>query len=108
MTESLAIEIAMRKMRESGKGDNYLLTYRHLQLAPGASRQIEAKNTLMLLIQPWPMIMVLSQTGVFDLEDTAINEMQYVHKGSILITNHDTENFSQVKFLQVIPSNSKK
>lgn len=103
MTEGLAIEIACAKMQELGIGKNYLLRYRHFQLQGAAVMTLKADNDLFILLTPETDTRVYSRTGIFDLKDLAVSEMQYVHSGNIRIENLNIKLPVQVKFLQVIP-----
>ncbi len=104
MTEGLAIEIACAKMQELGVGKNYLLRYRHFQLQGSASMSLKANNDLFILLTPDVDTRVFSRTGIFDLKDPAISEMQYIHSGNITVENLNIKFAIQVKFLQVIPT----
>ena len=102
MNEGTAIEIAERKMSEMGVGDNYILRYRHLRLDPLEKQKIKAENHLYILIRPSKSIKVASKAGIYDMIDSGINELQYTHRGLILIENLVKARVD-VKFIQVIP-----
>lgn len=103
MTEGLAIELAKRKMEELSVGENYLLRFRHFQIAPVSKLELKASNELFILIDPDSMIKVFSKAGVYNVQDNKINEMQYIHRGNITVINQGKKEFMQVMFLQVIP-----
>jgi len=103
MTEGLAIEIACAKMRELGVGKDYLIRYRHFQLQALKSMDRKHPGELMILLTPDPFTQVTSTMGVFDQTDRRLKEMQYVFSDRFTITNLNTKQAIQVKFLQVIP-----
>ncbi|MBL4862834.1 MAG: hypothetical protein JKY09_07455 [Crocinitomicaceae bacterium] len=103
MTEGLAIEIAKQKMMELGVGENYLIRFRHIQLAPLSKLELKGHNELLILIHPDPYLKVYSKAGIYNQKDDGINEMQYMHRGLTVIFNQGTEYYLQVKVLQVIP-----
>lgn len=102
MTEGTAIEFAKLKMRELGVGDNYILRYRHIRLDPSEKIKVKGENHMYLLIDPEDLIKVSSKAGIYDVQDTAINELQHVHRGLIEVENLDLVRVS-ARFLQVIP-----
>jgi hypothetical protein len=101
MTESLAIEIARSKMQEL-KVQKYHLRYRHFVVQ---STKVVSKHLSdwMILLTPDNQTFVSSRTGIFDLSDTNINELQYLHSGIINIENKNIKAILHVRFLQVIP-----
>lgn len=103
MTEGLAIEIAKQKMLEFGIYENYLLRYRHFKVRTSEEITIKADNDLMLLITPDENIRVMSKSGIYNIQDNNLNEMQYVHSGTLKVKNQSSTLTIQVKFLQVIP-----
>jgi hypothetical protein len=103
MTEGIAIEIACRKMQEIKAGKGFLLRYRHFQLQPSGSLVIKANSDLMILLIPDGDTRVSSKTGIYDLKDAGVLEMQYLHTGNVAIENLNKTLPIQVKFLQVIP-----
>lgn len=105
MTEGLAIEIAEHKMRELGVGKEYLLRYRHFQVEANKKRILQTQNHLFILLTPDVDSLVSSRNGVFDLKDTAAQEMQYIHSGEITLINQNIKLAISFKFLQVIPIN---
>ena len=102
MNEGTAIEIAESKMRELGVGEDYILRYRHLRLDPKEKRKLRGENHLYILISPEHEIKVASKAGIYDLSDTGINEIQYIHRGLILVENL-VKMRVDVRFIQVIP-----
>ncbi len=106
MNELLAIEFARNKMQELGIGNRYLLRYRHLQLDPSHNLTLEGENDVWILLNQYPYARVISRTGIYDMQDKDINEMQYVHSGNVFITNTDKVQL-HIKFLQVIPIHQK-
>jgi hypothetical protein len=102
MTEEMAILFAKSKMRELGVGRKYLVRYRHFRLAPNEQVKIKGENHLFLLLQPETTLKVESKAGIFDMQDSTINELQYAHRGIIVLTN-STQTIVNAKFLQVIP-----
>ncbi len=102
MTEEIAIAYAKHRMRELGVGRNYILRYRHFRLDANGQKKVRGENNLFILLQPGVDVKVESKAGIFDMQDSTINEMQHEHRGIILITN-TTQNIVEVKFLQVIP-----
>jgi len=103
MTEGLAIELAKQKMLELGVGENYLIRFRHFQVAPLSGIKLKGFNELLILVRPDADLKVYSKTGIYNEKDSRINEMQYVHRGVTVIFNQRKEGFLQVKLLQVIP-----
>lgn len=106
MNTGFAIDYIPRRMRELGFYNNYITRWRHFQIDPGALLHIDADNEFFLLINPNRNISVRSKFGVFDLSDTAINEMQYEHRGKIDIQNNARTPI-MVLFIQIIPNHKK-
>ncbi len=103
MNEGTAIIIAEHKMRELGVGDNYLIRFRHFRLDPKEVLEIRGENHLYILTYPFYNIRVSSKTGIYDLADNGINEMQHIHRGIIRVEN-PTGSRIDAKFIQVIPT----
>lgn len=102
MTVEFALNYIPRRMKELGYGTKYLIRWRHMQLDRAANKVINANNELYLLINPKSGLVVKSKAGIYDQNDTAINEMQYEHRGKILVKNE--ARFAQmVLFIQVVP-----
>ncbi|MDP1800828.1 MAG: hypothetical protein Q8L81_05720 [Bacteroidota bacterium] len=106
MNVQFALEYTKRRMQELGYGDAYILRWRFLQIDANATIKLEGNNEYYLLINPNIGIKVSSKTGVFDLTDTSINEMQYEHRGKIEVKNITGEK-KFVLFIQVIPNHNK-
>lgn len=104
MTEGLAIEVACAKMQELSVGKDYLIRYRHFQILPAKQMVVNEKNDIMILLTPDSDTRVQSRTGIYDIKDLGIVEMQYLHSGEITIENLNVKSPIQVKFLQVIPT----
>lgn len=104
MTETLAMEYIPRRMCELGHGKNYMIRFRHLLLKPAEIRMLAAHNQLYLLIEPATDVRIESSTGVFNVNDALVNEVQYEHRGDIKITNLATST-RHLKMIQVIPKN---
>jgi hypothetical protein len=104
MTESLATEIARAKMHELGITD-YLFRYRHFQISSLGKLELKDYNDTFILLVPDPDTRVFSHSGIYDVKDRTIAEMQYVFRGRITVDNLSTKNAIQVKFLQVIAIN---
>lgn len=103
MTEGMACELAEEKMRDLGlKRKQYLLRYRHLRIDASETRELKAANDLFIVIGAPRGIKIRSKTGVYDLADIAIIEMQHVHSGTTKLTNTGRV-FLDVTLLQVIP-----
>lgn len=102
MNEGTAIDLAEKRMAQTGITD-FLIRYRHLQIAPLATVEIEGDNQFFFLIQPNSYIKVTSKAGVFNIQNNAINEMQYEHRGKIKVTNLYGNRYLHAKFIQVIP-----
>lgn len=102
MNEGTAIEIAKGKMKELGIGDDYIIRYRHLRLDPKEERIIKGGNELFIFIYPYYNITIESKLGIYDLEDEGLNELQHVHRGTVIITNKSNIRLD-AKFIQVIP-----
>lgn len=103
MTEGLAIEIAKQMMQEQGVNDQYIYRYRHFQLAPLGKLELKGHNELLILIRPDEQVKAYSKAGIYNVLDTRINEMQYLHRGVVTIINQSRDRYLQVKLLQVIP-----
>jgi len=106
MNTGFAIDYIPRRMRELGFYNNYITRWRHFQIDAGASLRIDADNEFFMLLNPNRNISVRSKFGVYDLTDSAINEMQYEHRGKIDVQNN-SKNILMVLFIQVIPNHKK-
>lgn len=101
MNEGTAIEIAKTTMAEKGK-TNYLIRYRHFQLQPKEELVIKAENMLIILIRPGSLLKVYSKAGMFNLQDSTLDQQQYVHRGLTKLINQDARSVQRLVFLQVI------
>lgn len=101
MTEVLANDYAERRMRELGHADKYHIRLRHFVLSPMEVRTIEAGLQLFILSEPKECIRIQSEMGVYDLAETAVNELQYEHQGTITLTNYSPI-AQHVKMIQLI------
>jgi hypothetical protein len=104
MTSELALDYIARRMKEMGYEKDYLIRFRHILLKLGEIREITAYNQIFLLIEPTQNIRIESDVGLFDLTEDHANEMQYEHRGRIMITNLSMSPIN-VRFLQAIPIN---
>ena len=102
MNTQFVLDFIPRRMKELGYSRNYITRWRHLQIDAGTTLKIDAENEYYYLIEPSSTIKVESKFGLYNLNDTGINEMQYEHRGKIQIENlSKTPQF--VLFIQVIP-----
>jgi hypothetical protein len=88
-----------------GNGKNYLLRFRHLLLQGSETRELTAYNQVLILIEPANNIKIESDVGVYDLNESFANELQYEHRGRIKILNLSPVP-TNVRFLQAIPNNT--
>ena len=91
-------------MREMGYGKDYLIRFRHVLLKVNEVRELTAYNQILLLIEPVHNMRIESDVGLFDLTEDHANEMQYEHRGRIIITNLSLSQIN-ARFLQAIPIN---
>jgi hypothetical protein len=101
MTPALAIEYISRRLEELCAPD-YHLRFRHLRLYPGEQRTILAHTTLFILVEPPTDLRVESDLGLFDESEDGANELQYEHRGTLVITNYSIFS-NHVRFIQAIP-----
>ena len=102
MTIDLALQYIPKRMQELGIDDNYHLRMRHLVLQPQREININSYNQILLLVDEVNDIRVESDTGVFDLTETNVNELSYEHQGAVKIINQSAL-ISRIRFIQVIP-----
>jgi hypothetical protein len=120
MNLAFALDYIPRRMREMGFGDRYVTRYRHLRLNDAESIIIKAHNQLLLFIEvsaasglyvirgdPSDGIKIESERGVFDINDTTINEQQHEHSGEVKVSNSSGA-LTYVLFIQAIPQHKKK
>lgn len=106
MKTEFALDYIPRRMRELGFFNNYLTRWRHFQLDPRGSLLIHADNEFFLLIEPSSFLHVSSKFGIYDMNDSGINEMQYEHRGKINVINVSDAPVMAL-FIQVIPTHKK-
>jgi hypothetical protein len=104
MTEAFAIDNIPRMMTNLGYGNNYYTDYTHYILRGTESRKIEAGKHYFYLIGEAPDVSIHSDFGVYDLSDPNLEEITYIHQGSITLTNN-SPNRSHILFIKVIPKN---
>lgn len=104
MNIQLALEYIPRRMTELGHGDQYHIRFRHFFLQPQEERKVDAINQLFLLVEPSDSIAVISDFGLYDLNATNVNELQYEHQGFISIINYAAI-ITSARFIQIIPKN---
>jgi hypothetical protein len=104
MTETLAFELAARRMKDRGIGTEYYTYFGHYVLQPNASMEIDAYNQLFILLDDVSDISIASDFGFYDLSDLTANELNHEHSGSIFINNYSAT-ITHIKFLQIIPKN---
>lgn len=103
MTVEFALDFIPRRMRELGYGDNYITRWRHFQLETLQTLKLEGNNEYYMLINPSSYFAVRSKAGVFDLNDVAVDEQKYEHRGKTQIKNR-AETTQLILFIQVIPN----
>ena len=102
MSPDFAIVYIKRRMHELGHEDNYLLKYRHLLVEEKATRKLDADTDFYYLIGHAQGASISSASGVYDLTDKTLNELQHEHQGRITIVNK-TEKQIAIRFIQAIP-----
>ena len=93
-----------KRMNELGHGTNYIRKFRHFSLAPGEQRKVKADTSYFFLVGDVANVNINSETGEYDLTDTANPEQQHEHKGELILTSKIKARV-QVQFVQVIPKN---
>ncbi len=105
MTAEFAIDFIPRRMKELGYGADYLVRWRQFQVEMNSILDIDAQNEYYYLVNPGNNYEITSKFGVYNINDTSINELQFEHRGKIRI-----KSFSPVplliNFIQVIPNHS--
>ncbi|MEO8760130.1 MAG: hypothetical protein ABI388_03390 [Bacteroidia bacterium] len=102
MTSTLAVFIIPRDMRAKGYEENaYVADFRDLVIKGADTLTIKADNEYFYLIGRAAGVTISSDFGVYDLNDTGINEMQHKHQGTITIINN-TKGRVYLTFMQVI------
>lgn len=107
MTTGFALDYIPRRMCELGHGSQYIMRYRHIVLKPKETKTINAPNQLFLLVDPCGDLRIESTGGLYDQSEDQVNELNYEHRGEIVITNQSIF-ISHVRFIQVIPQICKK
>lgn len=102
MNIAFALDFIPRRMKELGYDAEYMTRWRHLRIDPNGVIKFAADNEYYYLISPNPSLTVKSKTGIYNLNDIGINEMQYEHKGKVKIVNQSA-NVQFAEFIQVIP-----
>lgn len=80
----------------------YNFRLRHYVLSPRGHVSISAANQLFILTEPTEMVQIQSDSGIYDLSSANSNEMQYEHKGEIILKNYSSV-IRHIIFVQVIP-----
>ncbi len=102
MTIGFALDYIPRMLQEQGV-KNYITYYRHLRVTADSSISIKGTEHHYLLIDPVEEITVESRKGIFDVNLTTLNELQYHHTGEIIISNTHAIRDQLVRFIQVVP-----
>ncbi|MCH2216323.1 MAG: hypothetical protein MK086_14245 [Flavobacteriales bacterium] len=90
-------------MKELGLAEeDYIIRYRHFRLDPEEKREIKGDNHYYFFIYPYYNIRVESKTGLYDMDDDGVNEMQHYHTGLIKLENQ-SKNRMDAKFIQIVP-----
>lgn len=105
MTVEYVLAHIKRRMQEIGCGDSYVMRWKNFQLDIAAVLKIDAQNQFYFLVTPVDGVEIKSKFGYYNLQDTAISEMQYEHKGKIEITNNSGA-IRLLSFIQVTPSHN--
>lgn len=101
MNEGTAIEMAKEKMKEQCV-EEFILRYRHFRLDANEKRVVRAENQVFVLTYPFYNLKLKSKSGLYDLADDGLNELQHVHTGIIELENQSSVRLD-VKFIQAIP-----
>lgn len=101
MYDTIAIAIAKSKMDELNV-ENYILRHRHIRLDGSEERILDAQNEWFIIITQTSFVTVKSKVGIYDLQDTALREIQHLHTGKITLNNSYHQS-TTVVFLQLIP-----
>ena len=106
MRTGFALDYIPHRMRELGYGEDYTMRFRHLVMQPNEVRRLKGFKHLYLLVEPNDAVKVESEFGLYDIEETATNELQYEHFGKITVTNKYAE-IQHLQFIQVITKTMK-
>jgi hypothetical protein len=85
--------------------DKYSLKIRHLILKANEQIILQADQQYFILIEEVNEVRIVSDTGVYDVSETKINELSYEHQGTIVIQNFSPFT-NRVQFIQVIKHNN--
>jgi hypothetical protein len=102
MTTDLALTYIQKRACELCYGNDYTIRVRHLVLQPLETRPINSHNQFFVLIEPYCELRIESGSALFDISDDQSNELQYEHRGDIIVTNQSIF-INHVRFIQVIP-----
>jgi hypothetical protein len=101
MTPQIAYDYIRARMEELGHKGNYHIRFRHFVLAPMETRVIAQGLQLFVLADTVENLRIESMMGVYDLLETASNELQYEHQGDITMASYSPIHL-HVKMIQVI------
>ncbi|MFN4313293.1 MAG: hypothetical protein ACK4E0_03295 [Chitinophagaceae bacterium] len=104
MTTDLALEYIKRRTCELCYGDQYTVRVRHFVLQPHEQRKVDGYDQFFVLIEPYCDLRVQSDTAIFDLAENNINELEYEHRGDIVLINQSMFT-NHVRLIQVTPTN---
>lgn len=104
MNPNLALEYIKRRTSELCYGDHYSIRLRHFILQPFEQRTIDANNQFLVLLEPYCDLRIQSSSSIFDLSEDLANELQYEHRGDILLINQSAQ-IIHARMIQVIPKN---
>ena len=104
MTIAFALEYIPRRMHALGIGVDYYILLRHFVIKGEQTIEIDAQNQFFIQIDKATDVRVLSDFGVYDLNDTNIAENDYEHQGKIIIRNYSS-GIKHIRFIQIVPFN---
>lgn len=104
MTLAFALEYIPRRMQALGIGIDYYILLRHFVIKGNQTIEIDAQNQFFIQIDEATDVRVLSDFGVYDLNDTNIAENDYEHQGKISIKNY-ASSVKHIRFIQIVPFN---
>lgn len=105
MTTDYVLAYVPRKMRELGVNENYALAFRELVIKPNGEITIDAQGQYYFFVGGFTSnVSIKSETGVYDLTISSINESIHEHTGKIKITSRTSE-ILHLQFVVVIPNN---
>ena len=92
-------------MKALGVNENYSLSFRELPVKKTVTIDIDATGQYYFFIAGFSTdISITSETGVYDLAATNLNELQHEHTGKIKILNRGSVTVF-LQFIVVIPNN---